>query len=59
MKVCSTREAATKLGVSLMTLQRYIAAGKIRAPKVQRVGGIRVRLWSTRDIEKVRAQMKD
>jgi len=36
MKACSSREAAKKLGVSLMTLQRCIADGSwIKAPKLQ------------------------
>ncbi len=54
MTTYSTREAAEKLGISLMTLQRYIAAKKIQAPKLQRVGGVTVRLWSAHDIERVR-----
>lgn len=58
MKGYSTREAARKLDVSLMTLQRYIAANRITAPKLQYVGGVRVRLWNAADIKKVRRQMK-
>ena len=50
----STRQAAKKLGISLMTLQRYLAAKKFQAPKVQRVGGVRVRLWTDKDIEQTR-----
>jgi transposase len=50
----STRQAAKKLGISLMTLQRYLAAKKFTVPKVQRVGGVRVRLWSDKDIEQTR-----
>ncbi len=52
MRAYSTRQAAKKLGVSLMTLQRYLAAKKILAPKVQKVGGVRVRLWTNKDIER-------
>ena len=58
MKTHSSREAAAKLGISLMTLQRYIAAKKITAPRLQVVGGIRLRLWTSRDIERVGKQMK-
>lgn len=58
MKNCSSREAAKQLGISLMTLQRYIAAKKITAPRLQIVGGIKLRLWAPRDIERVRRQMK-
>ncbi len=57
MPTRSTREAARKLGISLMTLQRYIAAGRIRAPKVRLVGSLAVRLWTDRDIERVRKQL--
>lgn len=42
------------LGVSLMTMQRYIAAKKIPTPPLRSVGNVRVRLWSNSDIERVR-----
>ncbi len=32
MKQYSTREVAKKLGLSLLSIQRYIAAGKIPVP---------------------------
>jgi hypothetical protein len=51
----STREAAKKLGLSFTSLNRYIAAKKIPFPPLTRVGGVRVRLWSDKDIAKVRA----
>jgi len=51
----STREAATKLRLSFTSLNRYIAAKKIPFPPLSRVGGVRVRLWSDKDIAKVRA----
>ena len=50
----STREAARKLGRSFMTIQRYIAAKKLTPPPLRRVGGVKVRLWSDKDIERVR-----
>ncbi len=50
----STREAAERLGVSHISLRRYIAAKKIPMPPVTTVGGVRVRLWSESDIEHVR-----
>jgi hypothetical protein len=50
----STREAAKKLGRTLVTLQRHIAAGTIKPPPVVEVGTVRVRLWTARDIEKAR-----
>jgi predicted site-specific integrase-resolvase len=53
MDFYSTSEAAKKIGVSLITLKRYIAAKKIPLPP-PRVGGMRVRLWTEGDIQKVR-----
>lgn len=50
----STREAAKKLGRKLVSIQRHIAKGTIKAPPLQKVGGVTVRLWSGRDIEKAR-----
>jgi predicted DNA-binding transcriptional regulator AlpA len=59
MKTYSSREAAKKLGISLMTLQRYIADGNwIQAPKVMQLGNVKVRLWSDRDVERARRLMK-
>jgi len=58
MRACSSREAAKKLGISLMTLQRYIADGNwIKAPRLQNVGGVKVRLWTDRDIKRARKLM--
>jgi DNA invertase Pin-like site-specific DNA recombinase len=59
MKAHSSRGAAKKLGISLMTLQRYIADGNwIKAPALQTVGGVKVRLWTERDVERARKLMK-
>ena len=59
MKAYSSREAAQKLGISLMTLQRYIADGNwIKAPKVKRLGKVRARLWTAREIERARKLME-
>jgi predicted site-specific integrase-resolvase len=58
MKTHSSREAAKKLRISLMTLQRYIADGNwIKAPKVKQLGKVKARLWSDRDIERARKLM--
>lgn len=53
MDFYSTPQAAKKLGIGLMTLNRYIAAKKIPVPPV-RIAGVRVRLWSEEDIQRVR-----
>jgi len=55
MKVpVSTRYAARAVGISLMTLQRWIADGDIRAPKLQIVNGRATRLWEADDLERLR-----
>jgi excisionase family DNA binding protein len=53
MSVHSSREAADKLGISLRTLERYIAGKKIPYPKITQIGGVRFRLWLEKDIEEV------
>jgi transposase len=50
----STREAAKKLGKSLMTIQRHIAKGTIDAPPLVIVGTASARAWTLRDIAKAR-----
>ena len=50
----STREAAQRLGLSLISLKRYVAAGKIPTPSLSKVGGVSVRLWSDEDIQRVK-----
>jgi excisionase family DNA binding protein len=54
MKTYSTREAAKKLGLHLVTVQAYIAAGKIPAPALLRAGAGKLRIWTEEDIERVR-----
>jgi hypothetical protein len=50
----STRDAAKKLGITILTLQRHVSAKTVDAPRLQKVGGVRVRLWTARDIAKAR-----
>jgi len=38
-------------------LQRYIAAKKITPPKLRALGSVRVRLWTERDINRVRKEL--
>jgi len=50
----STFQVAKKLGLTAVSLGRYIKAGKVPAPQETMAGGIRMRLWSERDIEKLK-----
>ena len=54
MNSWSTREAAKKLDIHYISLQRYISAGKVPAPKIIKIGGSSVRAWTDEDIERVR-----
>jgi hypothetical protein len=50
----STRQAAEKLGCTLLTLQRHVSAKTVKAPPLQKIGGVSVRLWTNPDLEKAR-----
>jgi len=58
MKRFSTAEAAKKLGLHRPHLQRAIANGRVKAPKLTRVGGVKFRLWTSKDVEKARKALK-
>lgn len=54
MKCFSTAQAAKMLGFQRTYLQALIRERKIKAPKLQRFGGVSVRLWTARDVENAR-----
>ena len=54
MRSFSTSEAARKCGIHQITLQRWVSESRIEAPKLQRVGGVVVRLWRESDLKRVR-----
>ena len=54
MATYSTSEAARECGIHHITLQRWVSEGKVPAPRKQRVGGVVVRLWTDRDVERLR-----
>jgi len=54
----STRQAARKLGISMATINRYVASKKIPLTALTRVGGVKVRLWSSEDIERIRTILR-
>jgi excisionase family DNA binding protein len=51
----TTAEAAKKVGIHQVTLQRWIKAGKIKAPVPTLIGAVGYRLWSLEEIETVKA----
>ena len=54
-KQFTTGEAAKVVGISRVTLQAWIAAKKIRAPKRTTFGNVVVRMWSQEDVKMLRA----
>ncbi len=52
MDFYSTDEAASRIGLSVTSLKRYIAAKKVPLPPAR--AHIRARLWSDEDIQRVR-----
>jgi DNA-binding transcriptional MerR regulator len=61
MRTYSTREAAQKLGMDRITLQRYIKKG-LRVPALRSFGGGEFRIWTERDLGQARkhlSKMKD
>jgi DNA-binding transcriptional MerR regulator len=50
----TTAEAAKKADIHLATLQRWIAAGKVAAPKATLIGAVGYRLWSSKDVERLK-----
>jgi predicted site-specific integrase-resolvase len=49
----ATADAAKAVGIDRITLQRWIRAGKVKAPKPVIRGGRAVRLWSSADVGKL------
>jgi hypothetical protein len=50
----SMNQAAKKLGISNASLSRYVASGKVPAPKGIIVAHVEIRSWTDADIERVR-----
>lgn len=46
----TTAEAAKQVGIHQVTLQTWIAAGKVKAPKPVLIGAVGYRLWSAKDV---------
>jgi len=46
----STLQVAKLLNVTSDTLHRWIREGRIEAPPIQSLGGMKVRLWSEKDV---------
>ena len=54
MQTYSTKQVAQMVGINRVTLQRWLLSGKLREPRRIRNGGIDARIWTDRDVERVR-----
>ncbi len=54
MSPLSTPEVARKVGIHRVTLEKWIRAGKVKPSKRVQVGGKAFRIWTARDVERVR-----
>ncbi len=50
----STAEAAQRIGINRVTLQRWLIDGRVKEPKKVSMGGVQVRIWTDRDVERLR-----
>lgn len=57
MRRYSTTEVARKLGLDQANLQRLIRERRIPFPPLVRVGRLKIRLWTPRDVERARKEI--
>jgi hypothetical protein len=50
----STAQVAAEIGISKLTLIRWLVAGKIEEPRRVKQAGVEFRIWTQRDVERVR-----
>jgi len=50
----NSEDIAKEVGIGIATLERWLAQGKVRIPKTVTIGARRFRLWSERDIERLK-----
>ena len=54
MRTYFTGQVARMLGIHKVTLQRWLLSGKVPEPKRIRVNGGETRIWTARDVERVK-----
>lgn len=54
METYSTAQVARTLGIHKVTLKRWLISGKVKEPKRIGNGGVEARIWTDRDVERVR-----
>lgn len=59
MQRYTTVQAAKLLGVGRDSLYRWMRTGKIKGTQLVQLGGVRVRFWTERDIERTKQFLKE
>ena len=59
MSPLSTPQVAKLAGIHRVTLERWLASGKVKPPSRITVGGKRYRLWTKRDVARVQRYKRD
>ncbi len=55
----STEQVAQKVGIGRATLERWLASGKLRAPKTVRFGKNEFRDWTASDVKRIQKFKQD
>jgi excisionase family DNA binding protein len=50
----STKQIAAEVGITQMTIERWLRDGKISRPKTIEFGGRKFRLWTRADVAKIK-----
>ena len=58
MRRYSTSQVAKMLGLHQPNLQRLIREKRIPFPTLQRVGKVRIRLWTPKDVKRAREAIR-
>jgi excisionase family DNA binding protein len=58
MRQYSTAQVAKMLGLQQPNLQRLIRNRRIPFPPLQRIGKLRIRLWTPRDVKRAREAIR-
>ena len=54
VRTYSTKQVAGMVGINRVTLQRWLLSGKLAEPRRVSSGGVDFRVWTDRDVERVR-----
>ncbi len=52
--VYSTKQAAKMVGITRVTLNRWIADGEFKPPPMRILASVQARVWSKSDVEKLK-----